>query len=1727
MKATHTFHRLLSLLLAMVMVLCLLPTMAAAENDGTVYISISNDEKYVTANDTDHTIMAYIPVSLSELSSIKLSDYNLSDFVYDSNGDNAEDITALHLYLYVAEKYYMGYTDNTKVVPGITKLDDGDPYCAIDPSGSAGSMYFNNFWGHNSNLTYYVNGQYPLESTGWGATADHIVLNSGDCIDLSMYTDWSFYTDPAAGFHYFLDGEGKVTHSYSAVTGAAAPITYAVAQTDWNNTCETSYAGIEGETIYYSKTLYDANADFVTTGAGGAASITFPSSGTWYLWADGGGGETNKDTIVSSPAYAAVKVRTIPTSQWPSFRGSPDNMAITAADTPISAEMAKVNWVRQIGTGYTNSPSVQIIVDDCLVTLTTAKKIYKLSLEDGSTVAEGSMTAATSWGYTPPVYASEEGYIIAPLSGGILQAFDAETLESVWTFTDAIGGQAVSSIAYSDGKLYVGFWKGEAKDANFVCVDASTGELQWSYTVTGGFYWAGAAAVGDFIVVGTDDDSSGCTGNSKLLVFKKTYGETETVEPVDSADLTGCGDQRSSMAYSEGKVYFTTKGGYLCSAAIDPATGTISDLKTKSFGAQSTSTPVVYGDYVYFATGSGISTSGSSGNFVIAAKDTLEVVGYIGLPGYPQCSMLLSTAYAESDGYLYFYSTYNAKPGGISLIKVKAADVSDTQLVELYDADGYSQYCITSIICDTDGNLYYKNDSGAVFSIGKASVPIPSITKDLSPAQVRYETNSTAAALEITASVSSGELSYEWQKSGDGSQWNAICDQTAPRYTPDISTLGTTYYRCKVTNTLDGKSESVCSKTAEICVKVFNTDTAFKYAVNASNAVPSSSTAVTGQNTIVETSSYPQPRLWIAAPEYGSVTYEVIEGTDAITEYVPTSGMYAYRLYFSGGVTTTNIIKVVSTAESGASETYYIVLTPDENYEFQTNSFHVTLVNAGTVELAQQTVTAADLNHDGKYSIDEVLYAAHDEYYTGGAEAGYARVWNNTYQSWSIEKLWGVENGGSYGYRVNDSDRDSSGNYYGLSSAMTSTDYLTAYAYTDAAGYSDVYTAFTSPVATATAGSPKTLTLMGYTYDYTAWSYVSVPYAGASVRYSSDGGNTWIDTGSTNSSGQISIAFPSAGTYIVEASYPGVYDSGSSAYTTAPTVTALCTVTVSAYVPPISSNINVTFRLIGAEMAKNDVDLSSASYMPKYSTWIATKSYTLSSNSTVGDLFEKALSDAALSYTGLDKNYISTITAPSTLGGYPLSEFTNGTCSGWMYTVNGRHPNYGLNDWKLSDGDVVVWHYVNDYRHEVEDWFDALEYPSLGDGTYWNDWLAVPDINPPSGGNGDTTASGSMIKPTSTVSGDAANAVITNEQVTDAIAAAEESGESAITILPTDTGNAKEVNVTIPKAAAQSIVDDSNVTLVVETTVGTASIPSNTLASIISQATGSTITITIEQKTAADVTDKTVDTTGAVIIEVTVTSNGKEITSFGGKPLTVSIPVDSTFTEDESYKVIVISGDGSTETLTGKCVKVDGKLYVEVAVTHLSTFAVTTRKAMPFTDVNNHWALDGIQYAYDNDLMNGVGNDKFDPDGTLNRAMLITILYRLEGEPAVTAPNPFTDVASGQWYTNAVVWASENSIVNGYGGRLFGPTDNITREQMAAMLLRYSNYKKYDVTKANDLASYTDAADISPWALSAMKWANAEGLINGRTATTIVSGGNATRAEAATILMRYMENVAK
>jgi hypothetical protein len=141
--------------------------------------------------------------------------------------------------------------------------------------------------------------------------------------------------------------------------------------------------------------------------------------------------------------------------------------------------------------------------------------------------------------------------------------------------------------------------------------------------------------------------------------------------------------------------------------------------------------------------------------------------------------------------------------------------------------------------------------------------------------------------------------------------------------------------------------------------------------------------------------------------------------------------------------------------------------------------------------------------------------------------------------------------------------------------------------------------------------------------------------------------------------------------------------------------------------------------------------------------------------------------------------------------------------------------------------------------------------------------------------------------------------------------------------------------------------------------------------------------------------------------------------------------------------------------------------------------------------------------------------------------MLVTVLYRLEGSPAVAGTNGFTDVKEGRWYTDAVVWAAANKIVSGYGGGLFGPDDGVTREQLAAMLRNYAGYKKRDVSASADLSAYKDAGRISSWAEGAMKWAVAAGLIAGRSADTLAPGGGATRAEVAAMLMRFCESLAK
>jgi len=182
---------------------------------------------------------------------------------------------------------------------------------------------------------------------------------------------------------------------------------------------------------------------------------------------------------------------------------------------------------------------------------------------------------------------------------------------------------------------------------------------------------------------------------------------------------------------------------------------------------------------------------------------------------------------------------------------------------------------------------------------------------------------------------------------------------------------------------------------------------------------------------------------------------------------------------------------------------------------------------------------------------------------------------------------------------------------------------------------------------------------------------------------------------------------------------------------------------------------------------------------------------------------------------------------------------------------------------------------------------------------------------------------------------------------------------------------------------------------------------------------------------------------------------------------------------------------------------------------------------MKFTDVaTSSWYYSAVKYMQDKGLMAGTSTTTFSPDMTTTRAMIVTILYRMENEPAATA-STFPDVAAGQWYSNAVAWAAANGIVSGYDNGNFGPEDIITREQMAAILFRYASFKGYDVTKTANLSAYGDGTQVSEYAQSSMQWANGAGLIIGTDTNLLLPTGSATRAQVASILMRFLENIAK
>ncbi|MEG1657118.1 MAG: DUF4430 domain-containing protein, partial [Christensenellaceae bacterium] len=484
-------------------------------------------------------------------------------------------------------------------------------------------------------------------------------------------------------------------------------------------------ADANGQNIPASKNLNE-----FTLEAGKAYTYTVSKYG--YITQRAAITANGPQTITAELAAAPANTLTKYDSQWPSFRNSLNNMGIVSAKTPRTASNSELKWATKMATGYSNPVSSPIIVGDKLYVMvgSAIKKVDKatgvVEATTGTAVASGGFTVQLAYG---------EGMIFAPIGNGRIQAFDANTLQSLWV-SEQLGGQTLTPITYADGYVYTGF-SSNGTSAAYVCLavtdeePANTNEVKYPTWVkkapaaaSQGYYWSGACVIGNAVVFGVD---------SGLLT---SYSTTQNKE-IDTFQVEG--DIRSSIAKDKDRIYFTTKTGKVFSIQMN-ADGTFNDASVKSGQAvgvsESTSTPVVYNGRIYVG-GSGASFK--EGTVAVMNATDMSTIYSAKTGGKVQSSALFSTAYNAETGKVYAYFTYNNKPGGITVFEDSVGQTT-AQMSELFVPEGDKvQFCICSLIADSDGTIYYKNDSGYLMAVGSKPNTIP--------------TRKTGVAAAIDASV--------------------------------------------------------------------------------------------------------------------------------------------------------------------------------------------------------------------------------------------------------------------------------------------------------------------------------------------------------------------------------------------------------------------------------------------------------------------------------------------------------------------------------------------------------------------------------------------------------------------------------------------------------------------------------------------------------------------------------------------------------------------------------------------------------------------------------------------------------------------------------------------------------------------------------------------------------------------------------------------------------------
>ena len=451
-------------------------------------------------------------------------------------------------------------------------------------------------------------------------------------------------------------------------------------------------------------------------------------------------------------------------AEWWNFRNTADNNAVTDRPTPTSDTEAWEKWAVKYGTGYNAAPTPPVIVDGKIY-VAVNQKILELDKETGAILRESEeMPGGAGYAMQSPVYA--DGKIFVAITNGRICAVNIDDLKVAWVSDNSsiIRGQTVSPLTYikNDGTGYIstGTWTTGGGDLFCVTTDDSNltyneaqdihvKALEWSFnpdtddadnleannSVAKGSYWTGGYATEKYLAIGSDNGSYMGDEASDTAFYTLNPKSGEIIDAVYGIH----GQVRSTAVYRDGYLYFSTKGAKVYKIPVDENgdLGEPSFIDLSAYGATSTTaTPVVYGGKIYLGvagSGNQFSADGGHGFMTIRDDETLSQSSFIyniKIPGYPQAGALLSTYHeaedfngdGKADGRVYLFFTYNASPGGIYYTydtpdQTKPTELSNEEAKIFVPTGNKQQYCISSIVADKDGTLYYKNDSCYLFAV--------------------------------------------------------------------------------------------------------------------------------------------------------------------------------------------------------------------------------------------------------------------------------------------------------------------------------------------------------------------------------------------------------------------------------------------------------------------------------------------------------------------------------------------------------------------------------------------------------------------------------------------------------------------------------------------------------------------------------------------------------------------------------------------------------------------------------------------------------------------------------------------------------------------------------------------------------------------------------------------------------------------------------------------------